>query len=153
MVRFNLKKVFAYMAYTNKPELSSQDGVSPAQVWEDGAVLPGPSNSAHDSIRKEGFGTYSFWQDYVLFSASDNSDPRVNGRAYEMVYPVILDQWVANGLYGVTILSVLSLMVLIMQFTSQEKQALVTAYFPQLTQQQKASAFLLSLNFQLPCLC
>ena len=34
------------------------------------------------SIRREGGGRYSFWKDVLYFAASDNGDPRRNGRTY-----------------------------------------------------------------------
>jgi 4-amino-4-deoxy-L-arabinose transferase-like glycosyltransferase len=39
-------------------------------------------HALHDSIRKDGKGLYSHWGRQVYFSASDNSDPRDNGRSY-----------------------------------------------------------------------
>jgi hypothetical protein len=40
----------------------------------------------HTEIRQEGAGRYSFWHQQVYFSASDNSDPRTNGRRYAFEY-------------------------------------------------------------------
>jgi hypothetical protein len=42
----------------------------------------GPPHSEHDDIRMEGLGRYSHWNGYVIFSASDNSDPQTNMREY-----------------------------------------------------------------------
>ena len=50
---------------------------------ENGEVL-GPANSAHALIRKSGAGAHSHWVTSLYFSASDNSDPRTNGRVYEI---------------------------------------------------------------------
>ena len=77
---------FAYTARTHHPELSSHKRPSSAVVLEDGRPLPGPANALHDDIRHVGGGRFSFWYDYVYFSASDNSDPRTNGRRYEIEY-------------------------------------------------------------------
>ena len=45
-----------------------------------------PAHAVHDDIRAKGRGAYSHWTAAVLyFSASDNSDPRKNGRAYTLV--------------------------------------------------------------------
>lgn len=52
-------------------------------LFEDGRPL-GPAHSLHESIWTKGGGAYSHWGDSVVFSASDNSDPRTNGRRYEV---------------------------------------------------------------------
>ncbi len=55
-------------------------------LLEDGREL-GPAHSAHEEIRKLGQGRYSHWgARSVYFSASDNSDPRTNGRRYTVVF-------------------------------------------------------------------
>ena len=79
---------FAYTARTHHPELSSHEQPSAAVVLEDGRPLAGPANALHDDIRTVGGGRFSFWFDYVYFSTSDNSDPRTNGRRYEIEYTV-----------------------------------------------------------------
>ena len=50
-------------------------------MCEDGKEL-GPAHAAHDDIRSIGLGRFSHWENYVVFSASDNSNPRLNGREY-----------------------------------------------------------------------
>lgn len=52
-------------------------------LLEDEKIL-GPSNCLHDAIRSEGGGRYSIQGATVYFSASDNSDPRVNRRYYHL---------------------------------------------------------------------
>jgi len=57
-------------------------------VVENGKLL-GPAHAAHVEIRTEGAGRYSHWEGdppspYLLFSTSDNSDPRSNGRLYHV---------------------------------------------------------------------
>jgi|SRR5687767_491334 len=80
-----LKKIrhnggFAYVASTKRFGLSS------AILLENDVPLPGPANVSYESIRKLGNGRYSFWFAEVSFSASDNSDPRKNGRSYSFRY-------------------------------------------------------------------
>jgi hypothetical protein len=58
-------------------------------LLEDGLPL-GPPHQNHNVIRNKGRGAYSHWGDAIYFSASDNSDPRTNGRAYEIDAPVSL---------------------------------------------------------------
>ncbi len=96
---------FAYIAPTGRPEWSSHEHPSLAQVLEDGKPLPGPANVLHEDIRQVGLGRYSFWHDYVYFSASDNSDPCTNGRRYEVRTPLVFGQGVGWVVYAFTLLS------------------------------------------------
>jgi hypothetical protein len=50
-------------------------------VYEDGKPL-GPPHAPFDEIRKIGKGRYNHWDNVVFFTASDNTDPRTNGRKY-----------------------------------------------------------------------
>jgi hypothetical protein len=54
---------------------------SSLRLFEDRLAL-GPAHSLHADIQALGKGRYSHWGDAIYFSASDNSDPRTNGRAY-----------------------------------------------------------------------
>lgn len=64
-----------------------EDAVAPPgsdlRVWEDGRLLAQP-RAPHDDIRSRGAGAYSHWARLLYFSASDNSDPRTNGRPYRI---------------------------------------------------------------------
>src|SRR5688572_27914051 len=82
------EKGLAFTARTGHPRLSSHERPSMALVLEDGRPLPGPANALHDDIRQLGDGRFCFWHDYVYFSSSDDSDPRTNGRRYEVEYAV-----------------------------------------------------------------
>lgn len=55
------------------------------QVLEDGRAL-GPDNTPHMTISEAGGGRYSHWHSSVVFSSSDNSDPRANGRGYQLAF-------------------------------------------------------------------
>lgn len=49
---------------------------------------PLKAHQAHAAIHREGLGRFSHWgAQGLLFSSSDNSDPRTNGREYKVVYP------------------------------------------------------------------
>jgi SAM-dependent methyltransferase len=50
-------------------------------VYEDGMPLPGP-HALHAEIRELGDGLFVHWGEYLVYSASDNSDPSRNGRRY-----------------------------------------------------------------------
>lgn len=51
------------------------------RLLEEGQRL-GPAHTVHDTIQKAGRGGYSVWGNVVYFSASDNSDPNINGGRY-----------------------------------------------------------------------
>jgi hypothetical protein len=53
------------------------------QMFEDGRAL-GPSHSLHAEIREKGLGRYSHWDGSIIFSSSDGTDPRINGRTYSI---------------------------------------------------------------------
>jgi len=54
---------------------------STLRLLEDGKEL-GPAHAPHVEVREQGEGRYSHWVTGIWFSASDNSDPRSNGRRY-----------------------------------------------------------------------
>jgi ABC-type polysaccharide/polyol phosphate transport system ATPase subunit len=57
-------------------------------LYEDDKPLR-PAHYTHDLIRKHGRGGYSHWEKALLFSTSDNSDPRSNGRVYSLRREVV----------------------------------------------------------------
>lgn len=65
--------------------LSSDSNEEPTRsqltLHEDGIQLPG-AHSPHQTIAELGSGLYSHWGRTIIFSASDGSDPRSNGRRY-----------------------------------------------------------------------
>lgn len=61
-------------------------------LFEDGRRI-GPPHSPHQGVADSGGGRYSHWRNEVVFSASDSSDPRVNGRRYEARYPLLPAPW------------------------------------------------------------
>ena len=87
---------YVYIAPSYSTRLSSHKSPSQAVVLENGNPLTGPANSLHEDIRKYGNGRYSFWYEFVYFSTSDNSDPRENGRTYEIVYPENIGSFMWN---------------------------------------------------------
>lgn|GEM_PF-2057495 len=71
------------------PAMPSGDGPaksasSTLELFEDSKPL-GPKHSSHDLIRRHGRGAFSHWGRHLYFSTSDNSDPRISGRAYMAV--------------------------------------------------------------------
>jgi hypothetical protein len=47
----------------------------------------GPAHSLHVDIVNLGHGRFSQWDDGLLFSSSDGSDPNQNGRKYKVIEP------------------------------------------------------------------
>jgi hypothetical protein len=81
---------FAYIASgtfaTLKPGDNPKDSaLSEMLLLEDGVPL-GPPHTIHEEIRTRGEGRYSHWNDALWFSSSDNSDPRSNGRLYQIAF-------------------------------------------------------------------
>ncbi|MDB5580922.1 MAG: hypothetical protein JWR80_6098, partial [Bradyrhizobium sp.] len=80
-------------------------GVSNLQLRENGQSL-GPAHAGHSDIRESGQGRYSHWGTRLWFSASDSSDPRVNGRSYSVSVRASLHPFVlpAVGLFDLLVL-------------------------------------------------
>jgi hypothetical protein len=65
------------------------DGVSnrsKLRLFEEGKEL-GEPHAPHADVRERGAGRYSHWYRQIWFSSSDNTDPRINGRRYEIASP------------------------------------------------------------------
>jgi len=65
---------------------SDDAGTSRLVLLEDGRPL-GPAHALHDEVRQLGGGRFSHWAGSLLFSTSDGSDPRRNGRSYTLAIP------------------------------------------------------------------
>lgn len=65
---------------------------SMVSLLENGMPLSGP-HAAHDDVRNLGGGRFSHWNDTILFSTSDNSNPNDTGRRYDLawVFPAPFD--------------------------------------------------------------
>lgn len=63
--------------------ISDKTGRSKLVVFENGAPLSQP-HSLHSEIERLGAGRYSHWENWILFSTSDNSSPLDNGRIYSV---------------------------------------------------------------------
>lgn len=78
---------------TVQGESTSGLGLSDLQLFEDARAL-GPAHAGHGSIRQEGGGRFSHWHRRVIFSTSDGSDPRHNGRSYRVVVRPVGALWI-----------------------------------------------------------
>ena len=77
---------------------------SALELAEDGRVL-GPPHALHSGIREVGGGRFSYWNDDLYFSTSDNSDPEVNGRVYTAKIPTAPPVWLGWTAVGMILLS------------------------------------------------
>lgn len=83
----------SYIVSMGTDKLSKNDIVdSPAILLEDGRPL-GPGNALFAQIGELGAGRFSFWKGSLIFSSSDNSDPRANGRSYALILPGAAPDW------------------------------------------------------------
>lgn len=73
-------------AYSHTGDTENQPDRSPALLFEDGRKL-GPPHAAHAAIHRSGRGRYSHWHHEFHFSTSDNTDPAINGRRYQVALP------------------------------------------------------------------
>ena len=69
---------------------------SPLQVYEQGHSI-GPAHALHHEIEQAGSGRFSHWTTTLIFSASDNTDPRINGRSYEARMPIVPPPFLVAG--------------------------------------------------------
>jgi Macrocin-O-methyltransferase (TylF) len=63
---------------------------SAATLFEDGVAL-GPTHVPHDIIRSQGGGRFSHWNRQLFFSTSDNTEPHLNRRDYQLYVPGAMD--------------------------------------------------------------
>ncbi len=87
---------------------SDKDGVSQVVLFEDGAELTG--RALHADIRSRGGGLYSHWGSAILFSTRDGSDPRTNGRRYEVRLPPTIPGWHRPAQMGLLVAAVVLLL-------------------------------------------
>lgn len=79
--RISLPDAFAAFAS------NSEDPKRSALVIEEDGLALAPGNALHKQVREEGMGAFSHWGKLLLFTSSDNTDPRENGRTYRFRIP------------------------------------------------------------------
>jgi hypothetical protein len=84
-------KRFGYMSQTQrlKDLADTEDGppISPVLLFEDGKQL-GPAHTSQTDVEDIGLGRFLHLKRVgFFFSASDNTDPKTNGRTYWVVLP------------------------------------------------------------------
>ena len=102
----NYQKGFCYKTILDTKWMSSHNLVYSAKLYENGIAI-GPSDPLHKDIREKGKGRYSFWHGILYFSTSDNTDPRENGRTYEIYWPVPINKPLQWGVYCFTLLMII----------------------------------------------
>lgn len=104
---------FAYAIETPlKGDSMSSQHRSNLKLFENGKEL-GPSHSLHDYIRGTGLGAYSHWRKHVIFSSSDNSDPRKSGKTYSIAFSTAIPTWslILAAVFSLPLASMLSLRI------------------------------------------
>ena len=80
----------------SRPDSHDNRKASKLRLFENGRPL-GPPHSTSHIIKTKGSGAYKHWYGggdrryappYLIFTTSDNSDPRINGRVYTIKAPV-----------------------------------------------------------------
>ncbi len=87
---------------------SDKEGVSQIALFEDGAELIG--RALHADVRDRGGGRYSHWGNAILFSTRDSSDPRTNGRRYEVRLPPRISLWHRGAQIGLVAAAIVLLL-------------------------------------------
>lgn len=86
----------------------------PVNVYEEGIPLERPNAKIY-AVKNLGRGRFFVQSGYLYISTSDNSDPRINGRSYEMVWPTPVRMRYQLAIY---ILSLIGILVYIKFFTN-----------------------------------
>lgn len=81
-------------------------GESPAIIYEDNIPLKYP-NTPPFSVDRRGKGRFSIEGGNLILSSSDNSDPRNNGRYYEIYWPTPIDPLIQTIIYTLAVVILL----------------------------------------------
>lgn len=84
MVEIRPEQGLAFQATLPATAPSAHEAPVEAVLLEDGREIGKASD--HEAIRQHGAGRCSFWHGTLWFSSSDGSDPRSNGRRYEVAW-------------------------------------------------------------------
>jgi hypothetical protein len=89
--------------YEVRVDTDSRPTASTLILTEDGSEL-GPAHASKDAIIKKGEGSFLHDQNDLVFSASDNSDPRTNGRDYAVSSGVHVNTGIVTLVFSISIL-------------------------------------------------
>jgi hypothetical protein len=100
LVNVYKERAYGYEQETGIPQNTADSMANPKlsnlrlfEIWPDGSAKElGPAHSRHDYIINQGGGRFSHWHNgtgnaYLVFSASDATNPLTNGRSYLAVLP------------------------------------------------------------------
>ena len=102
---------FAYIAplkTANDPPLPFRGGV----VYENGKTVAFPNAAGWDVVATQGGGRFHLSDGTIFLSATDNSNPRVNGRSYSLVRPYPTSHRVLQASWALAALGTLAVLML-----------------------------------------
>jgi hypothetical protein len=100
--------------YRPSTDTAASPSSSRLMLFEDGRAL-GPMHSLHADIRQKGSGRFSHWNGALIFSTTDGTDPRTNGRVYAIVAPTKLQPLLKYPLLAVLALADIGFLILFRQ--------------------------------------
>jgi len=104
----------SYVANIGRSDLSAEYQVSSGLLVENGIIQKGLRNADINYVRQVGKGSSLFWKDKIYFASSDNKDPRIDGKLYEISYPVIIRYYIAYPVYLITVLLLLHVSIVML---------------------------------------
>ena len=112
---------YEYQGVLLESRLDTGSARSRLILYEDGNSLKRVTRS-RKPIREVGHGAYIQWGPTLIFSASDNTDPRINRRVYTAIYPLFVYESVQWSIAG---LSIAILTAWIWQLGGERRRALL----------------------------
>jgi hypothetical protein len=94
----------------------------PVIVYENGIPLENPNAKIY-AVKHLGQGRFLVQSGYLYVSASDNSDPRVNGRKYEIEWPTPIRARYQFAIYSLALIGIL---IHVKYFTTASSQTNIT---------------------------
>ena len=102
-------------------------GMSPLVLLENGCQL-GPAHAFRSELQRSGKGAFLHWGNVVYFSSSDNSDPRTNGKTYQVARGVGLPLILYFGLLFIGYTAIVALLMVLLGSLSGSKWSSVLVY-------------------------
>ena len=78
----------------------------PVRLYENNVELGGVEQRRSSVVASDGAGNFTLVDGHLYFSSSDNTDPRTNGRQYQIVWPTPIRmryQWISFILAGLSL--------------------------------------------------
>ena len=110
-----LKQIEPAQGFAYKSALLPRTYPSPTEpamlVEEDGKRMPLPNMPGWGTVATGGLGRFHFSGDVLYFSATDNSDPRINGRTYTVRQPAPVPKRLAQSSWLLAVVGTLVVFV------------------------------------------